>query len=58
MSNFYSVPYYIGIGMVIGIIIACFLPRGFSLLNRISAAGAIALVIGWAVYLVRQIGGF
>lgn len=58
MSNFYSVPYYIGIGLAIGIVVALLLPGRFSILNRISAAGAIALIIGWAVYLARQIGGF
>lgn len=58
MNNFYSVPYYIAAGLAFGIVAAAFLPRRFSLLNRISAAGAIALVIGWSVYIVRQIGGF
>lgn len=58
MNNFYAVPYYIAIGLAIGTIVVFFLPLRFSLLNRCSAAGTIALVIGWLIYLVRQIGGF
>lgn len=57
MNNFYAVPYYIAVGLVIGIIVAIFLPSRFTLLNRFSAAGAIGLIIGWAVYIVREVFG-
>lgn len=57
MNNFYAVPYYIGIGLAIGSIVAYFLPKRFSMLNRFNVAGLIALAIGWAVYMVRAVFG-